>query len=111
MFGNLPAYDTGPTYQSMPADFELLRQMSRSWSSFTSVGALSLEDHKTLKGWTPAYAQGDAEFDARIYVVGDPGEDMSALEGSEAKKAVVRQKLAQRCAFLNSDDVIDQLRY
>ena len=111
VFGNLSVYDTGPTYQPTPADFELLRQMSRSWSSFASVGAPSLEDHETLKGWTPAYAQGDAEFDARIYVVGGPGEGMSALEGSEAKKAVVRQKLAQRCAFLNSDDVINQLRY
>jgi hypothetical protein len=93
VFGNLPAYDTGPTYQPMPADFELLRQMSRSWSSFASVGALSLEDHKTLKGWTPAYAQGDAEFDARIYVVGGPGEGMSALEGSEAKKSSCRAEI------------------
>ena len=104
-------YDTGPTYHPTPADFELLRQMSRSWSSFASVGAPSLEDHKTLKVWTPAYAQGDAEFDARIYVVGGPREGMPALECLEAKKAVVRQKSAQRCAFLNSDDVIDQLRY
>lgn len=99
MFGNLPAYDIGPTYQSMPADFEFLRQMSRSWSSFVSVGALSLEDYKTLKGWTPAYAQGDAEFDARIYVVGGPGEGMSALESLEAKKAVVVEIGAEMCVF------------
>ena len=57
------------------------------------VGTLLLEDHKTLKGWAPAYAQGDAEFDARIYVVGGPGEGMSALEGSEAKKSSCRAEI------------------
>lgn len=93
------------------ADHELLKQQSRSWSTFATLGKPSVASKDTLQGWRSAYAVGDGMMDAEIYIVGglDPG--MSALEGSGANPDVAAQELRERCGFLNREDIIKELKY
>jgi carboxylesterase type B len=114
VFGNLSLYEFG-TYglvDPSPQDWKLARQMSRSWSTFAYTGKPSLDGHNTLEGWEQAYSPDDDEFDAQIYVVGGPTPGMTAIQGSKVEnEAIAREKLAVRCGFLNSDQVILQLMY
>lgn len=93
------------------ADYELLEQQSRSWSTFATLGKPSVASKNTLQGWESAYKVGNGIMDAEIYVVGGPDPGISVLEGSEANPDVAVQKLKERCGFLNQDDVIQQLKY
>ncbi|ROW17306.1 hypothetical protein VPNG_01383 [Cytospora leucostoma] len=114
VFGNFTPYEhTWPpkVIQPSASDHQLLKQMSRSWTTFATVGQLSLGSKDTLQDWQPAYASGDDMMDASVYVVGGPKPGMSALDGESANPDVAGQRLKERCAFLNDEDVIPQLRY
>ncbi|KAK7539765.1 putative lipase [Phyllosticta citribraziliensis] len=109
VFANFTPFTTkSDTIRPSAADDALLRRVSRSWSSFAWFGAPGVEGKDTLVGWTPAYASAN---DTDLYVIGGPGEGMSALEGARAKPAVAAQRLRERCAFLNGDEVIRELQY
>lgn len=114
VFGNFTPYEaTWPPDVVAPteADYALLRQMSRSWSSFAAVGRPSVEGKDTLQGWEGSYKVGAEMMDAEIYVVGGPEPGMSGLGDGVANEDVGRQKLKERCGFLNREDVIEQLKY
>ncbi|KAI1823314.1 putative lipase [Xylaria intraflava] len=109
VFGNLSAYDNGEyPFHSSEADNALSSRGSRSWSTFASTGKPSAEYHNTFQGFTTAFPGGD-EID--IFVAGGPHEGLSAIDGPRANAALKAQNLRERCAFINSDEIIEQLRY
>ncbi|KAI1502026.1 putative lipase [Biscogniauxia marginata] len=111
VFGNLSHYDTdGYPFGPTPSDRALERRGSRSWSTFVSTGGPGLAGHDTFAGFAPAFPRGGRE-EAYVFVAGGPDEGLSAISGPEAKPAVAVQKLAERCAFINSPGVIEQLGF
>jgi hypothetical protein len=108
--GNLSIFnvtDAGlPGYKFAPSasDYELARQVPRSWSSFAATGYPSLSGKNTLPGWTSAFPDGKGDGD--VYIIGGP------MEGMGGNNTVFRkEKLSARCGFLNSEEVIRQLQY
>jgi carboxylesterase type B len=125
VFGNLSHYnltdDDLPGFDPTEEDFELAKRQTRSWSSFIAVGQPSLLSKETLQGWELAFAKGNGtgeEWDpmsteqTKVYVVGGGQPGTSSVEGDGATNAkLAAQKLRERCAFLNSEDVIRQLQF
>lgn len=114
VFGNFTPYaHTWPPNLIVPSqeDYALLRQMSRSWSTFAAVGRPSVEGKDTLAGWESAYQIGAEMMDASMFVVGGPEPGMSGLGDDVANTDVGAQQLKERCGFLNRADVIQQLKY
>ncbi|KAI7090259.1 hypothetical protein KC356_g1741 [Hortaea werneckii] len=117
VFGNLSTYDVnGYPFHPRAEDYALLERESRSWSTFAATGRPSVgrnyhhhRYHETLEGWCPAFAEGNDT--AGIFVIGGPSEGFSVREGSPSEAVVAAQKLEERCAFINSPEVIDQLRW
>ncbi|KAH6631270.1 Alpha/Beta hydrolase protein [Chaetomium tenue] len=95
--------------QPTAADYSLANRGSRSWSMFATLGWLGIEGHDTFQGFRPAFAKGDDGFS--VFVAGGPSEGLSAVDGPYAKEAVRAQRLRERCAFINSDEMIEQLEY
>ena len=111
VYGNLSHYNLTQfpdTFHPSGSDYDLQHHESRSWSTFTSLGYPSLEGHETLPGWQSAAYDSD---NIELYVVGGPDPGLSTEDGSGAKPAIEAQKLGQRCSFLNSPEIIAQLRY
>ncbi|KAI8945082.1 putative lipase [Xylaria longipes] len=109
VFGNLSVYDNGEyPFQPTPADYSLVSRGSRSWSTFASTGKPSLMGHDTFSGFTTAFRKTD-EID--VFIAGGPHEGLSPIDGPKAKAALDAQRLRERCAFINSDEIIEQLRY
>lgn len=96
----LPGYHFDPS----ASDYELARQVPRSWSSFAATGKPSLDGKDTLPGWTTAFPNGKG--DGSVYVIGGEKEGMSGNNS-----AIEKERLAERCGFLNSEVVIEQLQY
>ncbi|KAI7180766.1 hypothetical protein KC352_g23618, partial [Hortaea werneckii] len=116
VFANLSMYDVnGYSFQPRAEDYALVERESRSWSTFAATGRPGVDwhhrryRHRTVEGWCPAFAEGSDA--AGIFVIGGPFEGSSAVEGSDSEAVVAAQKLEQRCAFINSLEVIDQLRW
>ncbi|KAI7369881.1 hypothetical protein KC336_g20968 [Hortaea werneckii] len=117
VFGNLSTYDVnGYPFHPRAEDYALVERESRSWSTFAATGRPSVGRHyhhhryqETLEGWCPAFAEGDDT--AGIFVIMGPSEGFSVAEGSPSEAMVAAQKLEERCAFINSPEVIDQLRW
>ena len=110
IFGNISVYDVnGYPFMPTPGDFALQHRGSRSWSTFASTGKPSLAGHDTFIGWEQAYNGSAGE--PYIFVVGGPDEGLSASDGEGAKAAIEAQKLRERCAFINSPEIIEELRY
>ena len=109
VFGNLSHYnvDNFP-YHPNASDFALRNRESRSWSTFATLGHPSLAGHDTLKGWKPAYTHPN---ETHIFVVGGPHEGLWAEDGPRSIPAVSSQRLRQRCSFINSPEIVKQLRY
>lgn len=109
IFGNLSHYDTGDyKFDPSPSDYKLRDRGSRSWSTFASTGKPGLKGRNTFQGFTPAFAQ---KGQTNIFVVGGPNEGLSAIDGPRAHPAIKQQKLRERCAFINSPEMINQLKY
>jgi len=110
LYGNLSIFnltDAGiPGYHFDPSasDYEFARQLPRSWSSFASTGAPSIEGKDTLPGWKTAYPNGKG--DGEVYVIGGGEEGMGS-----GNAALAKERLGERCGFLNSEPVIAQLMY
>lgn len=107
-FGNLSRYNVDDwPYHPNASDFALRDSQSSSWASFINFGKPSVPGYGTLKGWKPAFENGETE----LYVIGGPNEGFSAEDGPDSEPAVVAQKLRERCAFINSPEIIKQLDY
>lgn len=114
IFGNLSHYNvSGYPYHPTQSDFNLRDRASRSWSTFASLGQPSLTQRDTLKGWNTAFtvSQNTDTDNPNIYVIGGPHEGLSSINGPSASTALKAQKLSERCGFLNSPEIIEQLRF
>ena len=109
VFGNLSHYnvDNFP-FNINASDIALKHRESRSWSTFAATGQPSLAAHDTLQGWKPAYTYPN---ETDIFVIGGPFEGLSAEDGPRSIPAVSEQKLRERCDFLNSPEIIQQLLF
>ncbi|KAF5346951.1 hypothetical protein D9758_010128 [Tetrapyrgos nigripes] len=111
VYANFATYNNTGLVHPTSSDFSLLEQVSRSWSSFATTGRPTITGKDTLQGWKGSYQPGAEMMDASVYVVGGSDPGMSTLEGKGSNKALAAQKLKERCEFLNSDAVIEQLKY
>lgn len=117
IFGNLSHYDLSPTYpfNPSPEDYELVKRGSRSWSTFASLGTPGQQGRDTFTGFAASFAVGpqDGGGDATysVFVAGGPDEGLSDVEGPGSKAVVAAQKLKERCAFINSEEVIKELKF
>ena len=110
VFGDLSHFNiSGVVYEPKAEDYVTRDRQSRSWSSFAAVGRPSVVGKDTLGGWEPAYQVGSKE--TRLFVVNYASGGLSALSGSGAKEAVAKQRLEERCAFINRADVIKQVGF
>ena len=108
-FHNLSHYNVdGFPFHPNGSDFALADRQSGSWASFANFGHPSLAGETTLRGWTPAFQQNGG---IDLYVIGGPHGGLSALDGPQAEQVVSDQKLRERCGFLNSPEIIEQLDY
>lgn len=109
VFGNLSHYDVhGYPFSPDESDHTLLRRASRSWSSFVSTGRPSVEGCGTFRGFGPAFEEPDQTY---VFVAGGPGEGLSAVDGPRASPALAEQRLRERCGFITSPEMIEQLRF
>ncbi|KAH6857129.1 Alpha/Beta hydrolase protein [Chaetomium sp. MPI-CAGE-AT-0009] len=110
VFANFTQYDS-PAYPFHPtaADHRLAARGSRSWSTFAATGRPGVAGHDTFRGFRSAFPK-DGE-DTYVFVAGGPFEGLSAVDGRDAAEAVRAQKLRERCGFINSPEMIEQLGY
>ncbi|KAM0722685.1 hypothetical protein Q7P37_002126 [Cladosporium fusiforme] len=106
VFNNLSHYDINNyTYDPTTSDEKLAIRETRSWSTFASLGLPSLKNHGTLEGWYPAY---DCTNDTRVYVIGSDEEGLYSINGNSI---IGQQRLEERCAFINSPEIVEQLQF
>ncbi|KAI1774945.1 carboxylesterase family protein [Hypoxylon cercidicola] len=115
VWGNLSHYDlAGNGFAPTPADHALVRRGSRSWSTFVSTGKPGLGGRDTFQGFGPALpagADGGSDQAWSLFVAGGPDEGFSAVDGPGSKPAVAAQKLRERCKYINSAEIIEQIRF
>lgn len=111
MYGNLSIYNltgqaglTNYTFDPSASDYELARQFPRSWSTFASTGNPTLAGKNTFQGWNVAFPNGQG--DGNVYVIGGASEGMSGNNTAQ-----IKEKLNVRCGFLNTPEIIAQLKY
>lgn len=119
IFGNLSRYNVdGYAYAPTDADWVLEQRASRSWAAFATTGrpgtvAGKIEDDDIFQGFEPGLdTNGKLEG---VYVIGGPNQGWGSVESDDGKSPsawkISAQKLRERCAFLNSDEMIEGLRY
>jgi len=92
-------------YHPTPSDEQLAIRATRSWSTFASIGRPSRDGHGTLEGWKSAFA---VENRTRVFVIGSDEEGLHSLGG---ESAIGREKIEERCAFINSPEIVEQLQF
>lgn len=92
-------------YNPTASDEKLAIRETRSWSAFASLGLPSLENRGTLEGWEPVF---DHANETCIFVIGSDEEGLHSLGDNSA---IGRQRLEERCAFINSPEIIEQLQF
>jgi carboxylesterase type B len=92
-------------YHPTPSDEQLAIRATRSWSTFASIGRPSRDGHGTLEGWKSAFA---VENQTRVFVIGSDEEGLHSLGGNSA---IGSEKIEERCAFINSPEIIEQLQF
>ncbi|OTA57704.1 alpha/beta-hydrolase [Hypoxylon sp. EC38] len=117
IFGNLSHYDFSPAYpfDPTPEDYDLATRGSRSWSTFASLGVPGERGRDTFTGFAPSFAVGTQDSGGdetySVFVAGGPDEGLSDVDGPSSKTVVAAQKLKERCAFINSAEVIKELKF
>ncbi len=112
VFGNLSTYNvSGYPFQPTPDDYGLAVRASRSWSTFAATGRPGVDGRgTTFQGFQPAFSQSQDDTYS-VFVAGGSSEGLSAIDGVNSSPAVRAQKLRERCGYINSLEVIEQLRY
>ncbi|KAF1927329.1 para-nitrobenzyl esterase [Didymella exigua CBS 183.55] len=109
VFGNVEAYNvSGNPINVTASDYALQKCASRSWSAFATTGNPIKGGEVTVQGWLGAYI---APNQTHVMTVGGPWEGWWPLSGADSPDVVSKQKLVERCAFLNSPDIIRGLQY
>ena len=110
IFGNLSHYDTnGYPFHPSQSDYRLRDRGSRSWTTFAGTGKPGVCGKDTFQGFGPAFH--NRPDDPAVFVAGGAHEGLSAVDGPRSHEAVRRQKLRERCAFINSPEMIEQLGF
>lgn len=110
MYGNISIFNvtdaglSGYVFEPTKQDYELEKRLPRSWSSFASIGKPSLEGNDTLQGWESAFPDGKGE--GEVFVIGDGNGVMGGVD-----EGLKRERLGERCGFLNTPEVVEQLQY
>ncbi|RSL58817.1 hypothetical protein CEP54_007582 [Fusarium duplospermum] len=126
---NISGYPFHPTY----SDYALSQRGSRSWSTFASTGKPGASGDKTFQGFDVSFPMKPRpyvvdprqrlnesniindthpiEMEMYMYVIGGPVEGPSDFGGEKARPAVKSQRLRERCAFINSPEMVEQLKY
>ena len=109
VFGNISHYEgaVGITLTPTASDKKLAVRAPRSWSYFAATGKPGTTGKDTFQGFSTAFSGSQTS----VFVIGGPNEGLSAFDGSNSKPAIKSQKLTERCAFINSADMIAQLKY
>ena len=109
VFGSFQAYNnSGNPLNPTESDYALQERASRSWSAFATSGHPAQEGKLTVQGWLDAYS---APNQTQVMTIGGPWEGWFPLSGTDSPDVVQRQKLVERCGFLNSPDIIESLQY
>lgn len=109
VFGNVEAYNnSGNPINLTSSDCALQDRASRSWSAFATTGNPTELGEVTVQGWLDAYSTLNQ---THVMTVGGPWEGWWPLSGVDSPDVVSKQRLVERCAFLNSPDVIQGLQY
>ncbi|GAB7328670.1 hypothetical protein MBLNU13_g00597t2 [Cladosporium sp. NU13] len=107
MFNNISHYDINDySYNPTASDKRLAIRETRSFSTFASLGQPSLKGHGTLEGWEPAFGSGN---ETGVFVIGSDEEGLHSLH--DESSVIGRQRLEERCAFINSPEVVAQLQF
>ncbi|KAI0406422.1 putative lipase [Xylaria palmicola] len=129
IFANVDRYDVeGFGYAGRVEDFALAQRASRSWAAFAYTGrpgtttinikddtrGLGEDDDDIFQSFEPAFSS-DGELRG-VYVVGGPNPGWGRVESDDVGRAsspweISAQKLKQRCELLNSDELVQALRY
>ncbi|KAI0137516.1 Alpha/Beta hydrolase protein [Xylariales sp. AK1849] len=110
VFGNLSHYNvSGYPFDPTPEDYALETRGSRSWATFASTGRPGAEGKDTFQGFDTAFVDGDDTYS--VFVVGGAHEGLSAIDGPGSTPEFAVEKLRERCAFINSPEIIEELRY
>ncbi|KAF2864787.1 Alpha/Beta hydrolase protein [Massariosphaeria phaeospora] len=110
---NVPGYPFNPS----ESDYQLAKRASSTWSYFASSGKPSaVSEGLTLQNWNPGFwrngqVQPPKPGNTYVYVIGGPGEGFWALDGEDSNDALERQRLRERCAWINSPEIIRKLQY
>lgn len=109
VFGSLARYNvSGYAFEPMAGDYRLVERGARSWAGFAATGRPGGEQGEMFRGFEKAFGAGG---EVSVFVVGGPEEGLSSVDGPGAREAVRVQKLRERCAFINSEEIIEQLGY
>ena len=109
VYGNLSHYNArGYPFDPTPADFALESRGARSWSAYVATG---VPGDKAAHGGKDVFHGVKGALDdgkTWIYVAGGPNEGAFATDGDSALGAA---RISERCAFINSDEMIEQLDF
>ena len=103
---NQPLTVNDYSYNPTASDQRLAIRETRSFSTFASLGQPSLKGHGTLEGWEPAFGTGN---ETRVFVIGSDEEGLHSLRDESSD--IGRQRLEERCAFVNSAEVVGELQF
>lgn len=100
-----------PRVDPLPSDFALAKQVSSSWSRFATLGFPSSPKGPTLQGWVPAWKSHNKDLlrDARVMVIGGENLGTSGLVGRD--DILADQKLPERCGFILSENVLQEIGF
>lgn len=59
-----------------------------------------------MEGWEPAFGNAN---ETRVFVIGSEEEGLHSLRDDGS--AIGRQRLEERCAFINSPEVVKELQF
>lgn len=109
IFGNLSHYDVnGYPFNPTVSDRKLESRGSRSWSTFANVGKPGLSGRDTFQGFD---GSDSARGETVLFVVGGSSEGSSTLDGPRSRQDIRKQRLQERCSFINSPEMIQQLNF
>jgi hypothetical protein len=117
VFGTVGEYDAaGYPVEPTEADYGLVGRGAGAWAGFAATGRPGGHGGgggEGFRGFETALGGEDGEVGevVRVFVVGGPEEGLSSVDGRGAREAVQRQRLRERCAFINSDEMIEQMGY
>ncbi|KAF4629534.1 hypothetical protein G7Y89_g8611 [Cudoniella acicularis] len=99
-FGSSMAKKYANVFDPTPSDYDLAKWYPGSWSAFAHWSMPSVEGKRTLEARSSAFPNGEGE--GEVYVVGG---------GKPGMRGPGLERLDESCGFLNSEVVIEQLKY